>query len=44
MHDGRCVEAGTLDGVLRAPRHAYTRALVSAVRSLEAPRAPEVPA
>jgi ABC-type glutathione transport system ATPase component len=44
MHDGRCVEAGALDGVLRAPRHAYTRALVSAVRSLEAPRAPEVPA
>jgi ABC-type glutathione transport system ATPase component len=44
MQNGRCVEDGTLDGVLRAPRHPYTRALLSAVRSLDAPRAAGAPA
>ena len=31
MKDGKIVEAGTADEVLRRPRHAYTRALLSAV-------------
>ena len=31
MYLGRIVERGTVDEVLRAPRHPYTRALLSAV-------------
>ena len=34
MQEGRCVESGTLDRVLSAPQHPYTRALLAPVRSL----------
>lgn len=42
MQEGHCVESGTLDSVLSAPQHPYTRALLAAVRSLTAPRAVRV--
>jgi peptide/nickel transport system ATP-binding protein len=35
MYLGRIVERGTVDEVLRAPRHPYTRALLSAVPTLD---------
>jgi peptide/nickel transport system ATP-binding protein len=41
MRQGRLVETGTLDGILRAPTMDYTRNLLSAVPSL-VPRAPRV--
>jgi len=31
MHSGRIVERGTVDEVLRSPRHDYTRTLLAAV-------------
>lgn len=38
MKDGRDVERGPVAEVLGAPRHAYTRALLSAVPRVDAPR------
>jgi len=35
MHQSRIVEAGTRDQVFDAPRHAYTRELLSAMNVLE---------
>jgi len=43
MRQGRLVETGTLDGILRTPTMDYTRKLLSAVPSL-VPRAPRVEA
>ena len=37
MHQGRVVESGAADEVLRRPQHAYTRALLAAVPSLTPP-------
>jgi peptide/nickel transport system ATP-binding protein len=36
MHEGRIVEAGVPDDVLRNPNHEYTRALLDAVPGLGA--------
>ena len=36
MHEGRVVEAGPVRAVLRAPRHAYTQALIAAVPDAQA--------
>ncbi|MCX5399584.1 ABC transporter ATP-binding protein [Streptomyces sp. NBC_00102] len=44
MKDGREVEHGTVAEVLGAPRHAYTRALLSAVPRVDAPRERRGPA
>ncbi len=38
MYLGRIVERGTVDEVLRAPKHPYTQALLSAVPTLEGAR------
>lgn len=38
MQHGRIVEEGTVDAVMRAPREAYTRALIKAIPRLKAPR------
>jgi len=35
LHEGRIVEQGTVDAVLRHPGHPYTRALVAAVPTLD---------
>jgi peptide/nickel transport system ATP-binding protein len=37
MHQGRCVEQGPVDAVLRAPRADYTRMLLDAVPSMTPP-------
>ncbi|MGW2279884.1 dipeptide ABC transporter ATP-binding protein [Streptomyces sp. NPDC001770] len=44
MRGGRDVERGPVAEVLGAPRHPYTRALLSAVPRVDAPRGPRVPA
>jgi oligopeptide/dipeptide ABC transporter ATP-binding protein len=36
MHDGQVVERGRTDDVFADPRHAYTRALLDAIPSLNA--------
>jgi len=41
MRHGRVLEQGTVDQVLNAPRHSYTRALIDAVPDLEPPPRPE---
>ncbi|WP_380282281.1 ABC transporter ATP-binding protein [Kitasatospora purpeofusca] len=43
MKDGRAVEHGPVTEVLGAPREPYTRALLSAVPRLDAPRVPGTP-
>jgi peptide/nickel transport system ATP-binding protein len=40
---GRLVEEGPFHEVLRAPRHPYTRSLVDALESLQAPQEPALP-
>ncbi|MES4904099.1 MULTISPECIES: ABC transporter ATP-binding protein [unclassified Streptomyces] len=40
MKDGRAVEEGTVDQIVRAPREEYTRALVTSARRLESALAP----
>jgi oligopeptide/dipeptide ABC transporter ATP-binding protein len=40
---GRVVEEGPFHAVLRAPAHPYTRSLVDALESLDAPAAPALP-
>jgi peptide/nickel transport system ATP-binding protein len=42
MYLGRIVERGTVDEVLKAPRHPYTRALLSAVPTIDAARTREI--
>ena len=44
MHHGSKVEAGASEAVFRSPRHAYTRALLSAVPQLGAMRGTDLPA
>ena len=43
MYRGQVVEAGPSEQVLDDPQHAYTRALLSAVLSVDAPQAPPSP-
>ncbi|ADI05296.1 ABC transporter, ATP-binding protein [Streptomyces bingchenggensis BCW-1] len=40
MKDGRAVEEGTVDEIVRAPREEYTRTLVASARKLESALAP----
>ncbi|MDQ2084132.1 ABC transporter ATP-binding protein [Xanthobacteraceae bacterium Astr-EGSB] len=40
MYRGRIVEQGPVEQILRAPRHAYTEALVASAPDVDAPRVP----